>query len=88
MAIDEGKISVGNKPLGDYLVSTAILFNQGIRKVTLRGRGENISKTVSLYNALKDRMGDAIRLKDVRIGSEEIKGKIISFIEIDIERIY
>jgi len=88
MPIDEGRISVGNKPLSEYLVSTAILFNQGIRKVTLRGRGENISKTVSLYNALKARMGDAIELRDVRIGSEEVRGKLISFIEIDLERIY
>ena len=86
--IDEGRVSVGNKPLGDYLVSAAILFNQGIKRVTLRGRGENISKTVALYNALKDRMGDAIKLIDVKIGSEEIKGKIVSYIEIKIERIY
>lgn len=86
--INEGKVSVGNKPLGDYLVSAAILFNQGIKRVVLRGRGENISKTVALYNALKDRMGDAIRLIDVKIGSEEIKGKIVSYIEIKVERVY
>jgi len=52
------------------------------------GRGGNISKTVALYNTLKDRMGDAIKLRDVRIGSEEVKGKIISYIEIEVERTY
>ncbi|MCD6323663.1 MAG: DNA-binding protein [Desulfurococcales archaeon] len=86
--IDKGKIKVGSKPLDDYLVSAAVMFNQGISKLTIKGWGDSISKAVALYNALKDRMGDAIELKDVRIGSEEIKGRLISYIEIDVERIY
>ena len=64
------------------------MFNQGVNKIILMGRGGNISKTVALYNTLKDRMGDAIKLRDVRIGSEEVKGKIISYIEIEVERTY
>jgi len=83
-----GEISVGNRPLGDYIVSAAILFNQGYRQVLIRGRGNNISKAVALYNALKERMGDALKLVDVRIGSNEIRGRIVSFIEILIERVY
>ena len=86
--INEGRVRIGNKSMNDYLISAALLFNQGINKVVLVGRGNNISKAVALYNTLKDRMGEAIRLKDVRIGSEEVKGKIISFIEIEVERIH
>jgi len=86
--INEGKVRVGNKPLSDYLISAALLFNQGVNKVVLVGRGNNISKAVALYNTLKDRMGEAIKLRDVRIGSEEIKGKVVSYIEIEVERIY
>ncbi len=86
--IDKGKVRVGNKPLNDYLISAALLFNQGASKVVLVGKGNNISKAVALYNTLKDRMGEAIKLRDVRIGSEEVKGKIVSFIEIEVERNY
>jgi len=84
----EGEVRVGNKPIEDYLVSAAILFNQGTSKVKLKGKGNNISKAVALYNALKERMGDAVKLKEVKIGSEESKGKIISYIEIILERAY
>ncbi len=86
--ITEGKIKVGSKPLEDYLVSAAILFNQGVSKLTIKGWGNSISKTVALYNALKERMGEAIKLRDVRIGSEEVKGKLVSYIEILVERAY
>ncbi len=84
----QGEVSVGSKPLGDYIVSAAILFNQGYRKVLIRGRGNNIFKAVALYNALKDRMGEALRLIDVRIGSNEVRGRIVSYIEILVERAY
>ncbi len=85
---ERGELSVGSKPLGDYIVSAAILFNQGYKQVLIKGRGSNISKAVALYNALKERMGDALKLVNVRIGSNEVRGKIVSYIEILVERAY
>jgi len=87
VSVEESRITVGNKPVIDYIVSIAILLNQGIKRIIIRGRGPNISKAVAVYNAVKDRMGDAIKLSDVRIGSEDRRGKLISFIEIVIERV-
>ncbi len=81
-----GKVTVGRRPIADYIVSIALLFNQGMKKVLIRGRGENISKAVNLYNAVIDRMGDSVRLVNVSIGSENREGKVISYIEILIER--
>jgi len=85
--MEESRITVGKKPILDYIVSIAILFNQGVRRIVIRGKGDNISKDVAVYNAIKERMGDAVKLNDVRIGSENRKGKLTSFIEIVIERI-
>ncbi len=86
--LSDEEIRVGGKPLDDYLVSVAILFNQGKDRVILKGRGNNISKAVALYNALKNRMGEALELVDVRIGSEDLRGKIVSYIEIEVRRAY
>jgi len=85
--MEESRITIGNKPILDYIVSIAILFNQGVKRIVIRGKGDNISKAVAVYNAIKERMGDAVKLSDVRIGSENRKGKLTSFIEIVIERI-
>ncbi len=87
MSAEESKITVGNKPVLDYIVSIAILFNQGVKRIIIRGRGDNISKAIAVYNAVKERMGDAVKLSNVRIGSEDRKGKLTSFIEIIIERV-
>lgn len=87
MSLEESKITIGNKPILDYIVSIAILFNQGVRRVVIKGKGDNISKAVAVYNAIKERMGDAVKLNDVRIGSEDRRGRLTSFIEIVIERI-
>ncbi len=88
MSSEESRITIGNKPILDYIVSIAILFNQGIRRIVIKGRGDNISKAVAVYNAIKERMGDSVKLSDVRIGSEDRRGKLVSFIEIVIERAF
>ncbi|RLG82434.1 MAG: DNA-binding protein [Thermoprotei archaeon] len=84
---EESKITIGNKPLIDYIVSLAILFNQGIRRIIIRGSGDKISKAIAVYNALKERMGDAVKLNDVRIGSENRRGRMVSYIEIVVEKV-
>ncbi len=84
---EESRITIGNKPIADYIVSIAILFNQGVKRIVIKGKGDKISKAVAVYNAVKDRMGDAIKLENVRIGSEDRRGKLVSFIEITIEKL-
>jgi len=84
---EESRITIGNKPIADYIVSIAILFNQGVKRIIIKGKGDKISKAVAVYNAVKDRMGDVIKLENVRIGSEDKRGKLVSFIEITIEKL-
>lgn len=87
MSVEESLISVGNRPLHDYVTSVIILFNQGIKKVVLKGKGSNISKAIAVYNAVKDRLGDSIKLEHVDIGSEFINNKKrVSYIKISLVR--
>jgi len=81
------KVSVGRRALSEYLASIAIIFNQGAKVVIIRGNGENIYRAVNLYNILKSRLGDGIRLLNVRIGSEKRGFKHVPYIEIEIERV-
>ena len=53
----------------------------------IRGNGENIYRAVNLYNILKSRLGDGVRLLNVRIGSEKRGFKHVPYIEIEIERV-
>ncbi|MEM2196024.1 MAG: DNA-binding protein, partial [Sulfolobales archaeon] len=62
------KVSVGKRAISDYMASIAIIFNQGVKTVVIRGCGDNIHRAVTLYNALKSRLGDSIKLANVRIG--------------------
>lgn len=87
MSIEESVISIGNRPLSDYVVSVVILFNQGVKRIVLKGRANNISKTIAVYNAIKDRLGDSVKLESVDIGSEYLSNKKrVSYIKISITR--
>lgn len=81
-----GKVSVGNGHAADYAFDVIVMFNKGYRKVVVRGRGDRISKAVVVANLVRDRMGDAVRIADIKIGSEDRRGRLVSFIEIELER--
>lgn len=81
------KVSVGRRAMRDYLASIAIMFNRGVKSVVIRGCGDNINRAVTLYNVLKSRLGDSVRLTNVRIGSERRGFKYVPYIEIEIEKV-
>ncbi|MEM1622620.1 MAG: DNA-binding protein [Sulfolobales archaeon] len=81
------KVSVGKRAINDYMASIAIIFNQGVKTVVIRGCGDNIHRAIALYNALKSRLGDGIKLTNVRIGSEKRGFKYVPYIEIEVERV-
>ncbi len=86
MAEAPNVVLIGKKPIDNYVLSAIVLFNQGEDEVVIKARGDNISKAVDVYNALKDRLGDGVELVDVEIGSEHSRGRLVSFIKIRIKR--
>ncbi|MCX8184349.1 MAG: DNA-binding protein [Sulfolobales archaeon] len=80
------KVSVGRRSINDYMTSIAIIFNQGVRSVVIRGCGDNIHRAVALYNVLKLKLGDSIKLVNVKIGSEKRGSRYVPYIEIEVER--
>ncbi len=80
-------IIVSRKKVSDYVLSAILLFNQGHDVIVLRARGDAISKAVDVYNALKARLEDSIKLESVSIDSEESGRRLVPVIEIKIKRV-
>lgn len=89
MSINNERIMViSKKPIREYLIEIALLFQEGANIVVLKGYGKFISRAVDLYNAVLSRMKDSVELMGVSIGSDVIKGKVKPYIAIKIKRKY
>ena len=76
-------VMVGRGDVNEYALQTIVsLRSVGEDLVVVKGRGENISRAIDVYNEVKKRMGDVIELVDVSIGSERAGSRKTSFIEI------
>jgi len=53
--------------------------------VLIKGRGDFIEKAIDVYNEMKARMGDALKLVKVNIGSERVGRRIYPYIEIKVK---
>mgnify|MGYP000418546140 CR=1 FL=1 len=80
-------VVLGSKPLRSYLLDIIVSFNQGIEVVEIMGKGKNISRAVTLYNMLLDRLGDSLTLDHVEIGSLLERGRRVSYIKIKVRRL-
>lgn len=85
---EERVIVVSTKPLRDYIIEVAIMFQEGASSVIIKGYGKFISKAVDLYNAVLSRMKDSVELSGVLIGSEVTQGRSKPYIAIRIKRRY
>lgn len=86
-ARDEDVVVVGRERPYRYVLDIIVRMNQGSDNITIVRRDKNISKAVTVYNILRDRLGDALELRGINIGSIYSKrNKRISYIEIKISR--
>lgn len=85
-SVSEREIVVGKKSINNYLIDIAVVFQEGVSAIVIKGYGRYISKAVDLYNALTDKMRDAVKLDSVAIGSEPVAGRLKSYIAIKVAR--
>ncbi|MEM0025817.1 MAG: DNA-binding protein [Zestosphaera sp.] len=79
------KLNVGNKAMETYMLLFNNYVNQGIKKVVLYGRGDNIVRAVDLYNLISKRLEGLVKLSKVNIGTVEYGGRRFSYIELELE---
>jgi DNA-binding protein len=90
-------IVVGEKVGDIVIVSTgdtseyalrAIVSLRGLSEdevIVIKGRGNFIEKAIDVYNEMKSRMGDTLKLVKVNIGSERVGRRIFPYIEIKVK---
>ncbi len=82
---NDNVIFVGNKPLINYVKSISIQLNTS-SEVIVKARGKFISKAVDIVEVAKRSKEQSIKLKDIKIGTEEYEseGKTVKVSTIDI----
>ena len=88
MAEDNG-VAIGKKPSMNYVLAVVTQFNNNAKSVTVKARGRSISKAVDVAEIVRTRFMPELKVKDIRIGTDELKtedgAKInVSSIEIDL----
>jgi DNA-binding protein len=79
-------ILVGRGDISEYALQTIVaLRSVGEELVVLKGRGDNISKAIDVYNEVKKRIGDVIEVAGINIGSERAGSRKVSYIEIKLK---
>lgn len=91
---DENSIYIGQKPFMNYVTSVVVQFTtKEAEEVIIKARGKFIARAVDVVEVASNRfLKDKIKVKDIRIGSEEFKNKEdkevrVSTIEIVISKI-
>jgi DNA-binding protein len=68
-------VFIGKKPFMNYVTGVVMQFNSGIKEVTIKARGQYISRAVDVAEVVRNRFMQDVKLKDIKISSEEFEGE-------------
>ncbi len=68
----ENIVYVGKKPTMNYVLAVVTQFNGGMNEVTIKARGNAISKAVDVFEIVRNRFLTNIRNKGIVTSSEEL----------------
>jgi len=72
---DENIVFVGKKPTMSYVLACVTQFNNGMKEVHIKARGKAISKAVDVAEITKNRFAEGAKIKEINIGTDEIKSE-------------
>ncbi|MGC8675105.1 DNA-binding protein [Fervidicoccus sp.] len=77
-------IIVSNKDVSEYALRVIVALRNITENevVVIKGRGDFIEKAIDVYNEVKARIGDSIKLVSVNIGTEKAGRRYFPTIEI------
>jgi len=64
-------IKIGRKEVWAYVTACITSFNSGSKELTIRARGQAITRAIDVVNSLKRSFLKKIDIVDVRISSDE-----------------
>lgn len=69
---EENVIYIGKKPTINYVLAVVTQFNSGVGSVTIKARGQAISKAVDVFEIVRNRYLNNVRNKEILTSSEEL----------------
>jgi DNA-binding protein len=84
-------VFIGQKPVMNYVTACLTVLNTGGKEVTLKARGNSISRAVDTVEVLRRGFIKDLVLKDIKMGTEEMtregnRKSNVSTIEITVTR--
>ncbi|PLJ77482.1 DNA-binding protein Alba [Infirmifilum sp. SLHALR2] len=84
----ESTVYIGERPASTYILEVLTLLKKGAKKLTVKARGQNISKAAHVTESVKRMTGDKVSYGQIKLYSEEVgeetKEKSVPVIEIEI----
>src|SRR5271157_2301781 len=71
-SIPENVVLVGKKPPMNYVLAVVTQFNNGMKSVKIRARGNSISRAVDVAEISRNRFVTDAKVNNIAISSEEI----------------
>lgn len=68
----ENAVLIGRKPVMNYVVACLTFFNAGEKEVTVKARGQAISRAVDSVELLRRAFVKGLGVKNIKIGTEEM----------------
>ncbi|MEM3525829.1 MAG: DNA-binding protein Alba [Candidatus Jordarchaeaceae archaeon] len=70
---EENTIFIGSKNVMSYVLACVTQLNKGNNDVVLKARGRAISRAVDVAEILRTRFMSDLKVKDIKISTEQIK---------------
>jgi len=68
----ETAIFIGKKPPMNYVLACLTAFHEGAGEVTIKARGQSISKAVDITEIVRRKFMPSVKVADISIGTEVI----------------
>ncbi len=72
---DDNTVFVGAKPTMNYVLAVLTQFRVTDEPVAVKARGRTISKAVDIAEIVRHRFLPNVKIKDIKIGTENLKDK-------------
>ncbi len=70
--LKENIVYVGKKPTMNYVLAVVTQFNSGVPEVTIKARGNAISRAVDVKEIVQNKFMPGLKEKGIKTSSEEI----------------
>jgi DNA-binding protein len=68
----ENIVYIGRKPTMNYVLAVVTQFNNGMREVTIKARGNSISRAVDVKEIVVNRFLPDLKERSIKTSSEEL----------------